>query len=142
MTKDTSAGACQAYLGNLLHTVYGLDDFKHEQPLSPATIAAQIDASSNWTRLGVATDQTVLTTGQQAANQGQAVLAVLAFNPTGHVAIILPGQLQRSNQWKLDTPNSASLFRNKPQLSYINKKLSYAFAKPDSVLLYARNKEE
>ena len=142
MATDKTAGACQAHLSDLLQTVYSLADFNHEVPLSPEEIAGQINSSPNWTRIGLATDQAVLTKAQEAANQGQAVLAVIAFNPIGHVAIVLPGQLQRSNQWTLNAPNSASLFRNKPQLSYINKKLSYAFAKPDSVLLYSRNKTE
>ena len=59
----------------------------------------------------------------------------------GHVAIILPGELQPSGSWGLNVPNSASFLMMEPQRSYVGKGLSYAFAKTHlkDVVLYARN---
>ena len=133
---------CYSHLHSLLKTVYAQIVLEADLPLSPKAIATYLDSTSNWIRIGPAKDQIVLSKSQEIANQGQPVLAVSAFEPTGHIAIILPGQLQHSKQWNLSVPNSASLFRHKPQLSYLHKKLSYAFTKPDHIWLYAHQTEQ
>jgi hypothetical protein len=53
----------------------------------------------------------------------------------------LPGSLQYSGQWNLHTPNSASVFLNRPHKSYVGLTLSNAFQASDllNVKIYSRN---
>ena len=131
--------ACRAALAQALEHIYGVKDFGSEPKyMSPAEITQKVAGDANWTHVGTASDQAALKSAQDSANCGKAVIAVLASDTGGHVAMILPGRLVRSNGWNLDVPNSASFFTHNPSKSFAGKPLSYSFPKAEGIELYAR----
>ena len=130
---------CRAALAQALEHIYGVKDFGSESGyMTPAEITKKVGSDPNWTHVGSASDQNALKSAQDSANCGKAVIAVLASDAGGHVAIILPGALVRSNGWKLDVPNSASFFTHNPSKSFAGKPLSYSFPNVVGIELYAR----
>ena len=133
---------CNRFVGKALSDVYGIDDFQDpankSQYLSANLIAAYVTVSKNWVSLGTADSQAALTEAAAAANAGRAAIAVKPGDAHGHVALILPGPLQESPNWKLNVPNSACFFLGKPNQSYVGDKLSRAFSSPTGVKLFAR----
>jgi hypothetical protein len=131
--------SCRAALAQALEHVYGVKDFGSEAKyLTPAEISNKVAGDPNWTHVGSASDQSALKSAQDGANCGKAVIAVLASDTGGHVAMILPGTLVRSNGWKLDVPNSASFFTHNPSKSFAGKPLSYSFPKAEGIEIYAK----
>jgi len=132
-------GSCRAALAQALEHLYGVKDFGSEAKyMAPAEIGKKVFADSNWSHLGSASDQNALKSAQSSANCGKAVIAVLASESGGHVAIILPGALSHSGGWKLDVPNAASFFTHNPGKSFAGKPLSYSFPNAQGIELYAR----
>jgi hypothetical protein len=127
--------SCRASLAQALDHVYGVKDFGSS---TPGEISRKIAGDANWTHVGSASDQNALKSAQDSANCGKAVVAVLASDTGGHVAIILPGKLTHSGGWKLDVPNSASFFTHNPSKSFAGKPLAYSFPKAEGIELYAR----
>jgi hypothetical protein len=131
--------ACRAQVAQALEQLYGVKDFGADPKYMAATeIGKKVVGDSNWEHVGSASDQNALKTAQSSANCGRAVVAVMASDTGGHVAIILPGTLAHSNGWKLDVPNSASFFAHNPQKSFAGKPLSYSFPKAEGIEIYAR----
>jgi hypothetical protein len=131
--------SCRATLAQALEHLYTVKDFGSEPKyMTPAEIGKKVAGDANWTHLGSASDQNALKTAQDNANCGKAVVAVLASETGGHVAIVLPGSLSHSGGWKLDVPNSASFFTHNPSKSFAGKPLSYSFPKAEGIELYAR----
>ncbi|MEO7990391.1 MAG: hypothetical protein ABI663_12670 [Chryseolinea sp.] len=136
---------CASFIEKSLASVYKIDALNVEASVnkSPALGLAN-NKGSQWSVVGMAFDQKALESAQRFANENKAVIAV--YKPTGedvkHVALILPGSLQHSGSWGYNVPNSASFFLMSPERSYIDKALSYAFAKNMLlyVTLYVRNK--
>jgi len=126
---------CGHFLAMALKRVYSIDDFLPD--LLPKEIAGYVDTSSHWNFLGWAWDQKVLNEAQDYANHNRGVIAVLPYTPHGHVALILPGEVEPSGTWRLKVPHSAGFF-HKPKASYVGKKLSYSFSSPDRVRIYGR----
>jgi hypothetical protein len=134
---------CNRFLGLALKRVYKINDFERPQQsgqyMSANEIALEVSKSKQWILLGKAENQEVLSTAQDNANSFLAVIAVNQGEPNAHVALVLPGELQESNNWKkLKVPNSASFKLNDSASSYVGRKLSYAFSSPDKVLIYSR----
>lgn len=136
---------CSEFSGKALQTVYKLKDFYRPQQkrfMHVGEIIAFVSDSKSWTMLGHAYQQDVLNQAQEHANGKKAVIAVYpGANGAGHVALILPGELQASGSWGLSVPNSASFLMVDPGKSYIGKGLSYAFTKHHlkDVVIFARN---
>ena len=136
---------CAEFSGKALQTVYKLNDFYQPQEkrfMQVAEIIAFLQDSKSWTMLGHAYQQDVLNQAQQHANSKKAVIAVYpGANGAGHVALILPGELQPSGSWGLSVPNSASFLTIDPAKSYVGKGLSYAFTKHHlkDVVIFARS---
>jgi hypothetical protein len=131
--------SCRAALAEAMEHVYGVKDFGAESKyMTPPEIGKRVAADSNWEHVGSASDQNALKSAQSSANCGKAVLAVLASDTGGHVAMILPGPLAHSGVWKLDVPNSASFFTHNPSKSFAGKPLSYSFPNPQNIEIYAR----
>lgn len=136
---------CSEFSGRILQTVYKLNDFYQPQEkrfMNVAEIIAFLQDSKSWTMLGHAYQQDVLNQAQQYANSKKAVIAVYpGANGVGHVALILPGELQPSGSWGLSVPNSASFLTMDPAKSYVGKGLSYAFTKHHlkDLVIFARN---
>jgi len=141
---DTSP--CNVFLGKALKLLFGIADF--EFPGLPGQFLVANDIAhyvavhpEQWTLLGPASSQIALERAQTYANLNAPVIAVYTSAPHGHVAVVLPGSLQYSGQWNLHTPNSASVFLNRPHKSYVGLTLSNAFQASDlsRVKIYTRN---
>lgn len=131
--------SCRAALAQALEHIYGVKDFDNQSKyLTAVEITKKVAGDSNWEHVGSASDQNALKSAQSSANCGKAVVAVLASDTGGHVAIILPGPLAHSGGWKLDVPNSASFFTHNPSKSFAGKPLSYSFPNPQNIEIYAR----
>lgn len=92
-----------------------------------------------WELLGEATDQEVLQKAQEKANNGQATVAVSRKSVYGHVAMIVPGTLQKAPSWGgLDVPLCASFFLVKGLDSFIEKSLAYAWSSPHDIVIFYR----
>lgn len=136
---------CSGFAAKSLNTIYRINDFYSQQSgryMTVNEIAAFMNDNEKWTSLGKPYDQKILETAQEYANAKKAVIAVYRnAQGIGHVVIITPGQLQPSGSWGLNVPNVASFLTSDPQKSFINKALSFAFAKNmiKDVTIYARN---
>ncbi|GAA0188730.1 hypothetical protein GCM10009122_47900 [Fulvivirga kasyanovii] len=135
---------CYKYLGQSVNTVYKVNDFYSKESgryMLPNEIADFVSNGSKWELLGPAYDKNALDKAQSYANSKKATIAVYkAADGQGHVALILPGDLQASGSWGIKVPNSASFFLSDHQKSYVGKGLSYAFTKDmlKDVVVYGR----
>jgi len=136
---------CNVFLAKALKVLFGIADF--EQPGLPDEFLAANEIAryvathpDQWTLLGTASNQGALDSAQTHANLNLPVIAVYTSDPHGHVAVVLPGNLEYSGQWNLHAPNSASVFLNKPHKSYVGLRLSNAFDASDlpNVKIYTR----
>jgi len=138
---------CSIFASKAIQKLYKIDDFVLPglpgESLRANEIAGYVQSHpEKWTFIGTADQQSALDEAQVHANGNLATIAIMVGNPTGHVAIILPGTQQPSGFWNgLLTPNSASFFLNKPKQSYVGKPLSFAFKLVEikDVKLYGRN---
>lgn len=144
-----SAGAteakCSDAQGESLNTVYKINDFyssKTGRHMTVSEVTSFLKQASNWTPLGPAYEQATLKQAQQLANEKKAVVAVYQNAASrGHVALIIPGDLEPSGSWGLSVPKTASFFLPDPSRSFINKGLSFAFTKNmlKDVTIYVRS---
>ena len=139
---------CNRFIGKALERVWGITDFKtglappSDYMLANDIVSKLLTIKDKWVEIGRANDQSNLATAAAWSDKGYAVIAVRPDTPNGHVALILPGPLTASGKWGLKVPNSASFLYKNPDLSYIGKPLSTAFAadKKADVKLYYRLK--
>lgn len=146
---------CNIFVGRVLEQAYGVTDFVNDDGGTSADGVLRYHVSGEvalmlwttltdrWELLGGMQEQASLAKAQQRAFEGKPVIAVWR-NPApgrpGHVALVGPGPLTRSNAHRLDTPVSASFFQGQPHKNYVGKPLACAFtpAQAPSVRLYAR----
>ncbi|MGQ0809774.1 MAG: hypothetical protein ACT4OO_00925 [Nitrospiraceae bacterium] len=150
LSCSTKAGTknpkqCAGLTAQALQEIYHVKDLhvRDGSLMNPTELAAMvIGKRSGWELLGNAADQKALQKAKRQAEIGLPTVAVLMNSQDeGHVALILPGPLNRSAQWNnLLIPNSASLRPEAPDRSYAGCKLSYAFHTPQRVKLYSRPK--
>ncbi len=143
-TSGSDNATCSAFISESINKVYkitGLYSDKSKRYLQLKEVAKNFDDASQWTPLGHAYDQKVLTDAQDLANAHKAVVAVYkTADGISHVALILPGEAQFSGTWNFKVPNSASFVLNDPSKSYVGKGLSYAFSRTmiKDVFLYVK----
>jgi len=137
--------ACTKFLGESLNTIYKINDFyssKSGRYMVPSEIASYLKDNKQWSMIGHSYEQPVLSKAHDLANAKKAVVAVyMSESGVGHVVVITPGKLQSSGSWGLSVPNAASFFVTQPDKSFVDKSLSFAFAKAmmKDVVIYARN---
>jgi len=141
-----ASSPCNVFLAKALQLLFGIADFEFPglpgQFLAANEIAHYVAAHpEQWTLLGPASSQLALERAQTYANLNAPVIAVYPSAPHGHVAVVLPGRLEYSGQWNLHSPNSASVFLNRPDKSYVGLTLSNAFQASylSRVKIYTRN---
>jgi hypothetical protein len=140
----TDGNRCTNFIGESLNKVYKINDFysqKSGRYMTGSEIAKFIKDNEQWSLLGHSYEQTTLATAQEYANTKKAVVAVyLNASGNGHVAVITPGELRASGSWGLNVPNAASFLPTDPQKSFVDKGLSFAFAKNmlKDVMIYGR----
>lgn len=136
--------SCSSFISESINKVYkinGLYSDKSKRFLQLNEIAKTIDDAAKWTPLGHAYEQKVLDQAQELANANKAVVAVYkTAEGVGHVALILPGEVQFSGTWNFKVPNSASFPLSDPSKAYVGKGLSYAFSRAmiKDVFLYVK----
>ena len=141
----TEASSCYGFIGESVKTVYGVTDFyssSGKQYMSVSEIHDFVKNNQSWKPLGRAYEPEALEEAQKQANAKKAVIAVyMNEQGVGHVALILPGELQVSGSWGVKVPNSASFLPSDPDKSYVGKTLSYAFPRNTlkDVWIYVRN---
>jgi hypothetical protein len=139
-----SPGNCAGYTGKALNTLYKVNDFYSQQAgryMTASEITKYLQESEGWENFGRPYDQKILEKAQQHANSRKAVVAVYQnAQGMGHVVVITPGSLQPSGSWGLKVPNAASFFASDPHRSFVDKALSFAFAKSmlREVTIYGR----
>lgn len=135
--------ACNWFVARALQSLFSINDFAPEGGRGwrdANTIASEISASPNWTRIGDASSQSTLQSAADAAAAGAAVVAIAPGDTHGHVAIILAGPLTTSGSWALKVPNSASFRLDSADKTYVGCKLSFAWQQPDGVSIFKRVK--
>lgn len=132
-TVEAGVSSCNKYIGETLQSLYHLSDFystERGRYMLAGEIHNYVQNSARWIYLGKGYEQKALTKAQQRANERKAVVAVYRNAAAeGHVAYILPGELQASGSWNLQVPNSAAYFIDQPERSYSQKGLSYSFSR-------------
>jgi hypothetical protein len=68
---------------------------------------------------------------QSRANDGQLVIAAVAQNPHGHVAVIRPGLMGMSGKWKMAVPKVVNIGAE----NFIGKPINWAFRDPPDVFV-------
>jgi hypothetical protein len=140
----TDGNRCTNFIGESVNKVYKINDFysqKSGRYMTVSEIASLIKDNGKWSLLGHSYEQTTLATAQEYANAKKAVIAVyMNASGNGHVAVITPGELRASGSWGLNVPNAASFLPTEPQKSFVDKGLSFAFAKNmlKDVMIYGR----
>lgn len=142
LCQSKTDASCRSFLAQSVEHIYGIKDFGSDANFaSAAEIGKRVSTDATWEHIGSASDPEVLKKAVSSANCGQAVLAVMTADAGGHVAMILPGAMSPSGGWKMDVPNSASFFMNNPAKSYTGKPLSFAFASPNGIEIYAKKND-
>jgi hypothetical protein len=140
----TDGNRCTNFIGESIYKVYKINDFylqKSKRYMTVNEIASFIKDSGQWSLLGHSYEQTTLAAAQGHANAKKAVVAVyLNASGIGHVAVITPGELRASGSWDLNVPGAASFLPTEPEKSFVDKGLSFAFAKNmlKDVMIYGR----
>ena len=137
---EVNRNDCRNSITKMISEFYGISDFKNAQGdyVVYDSIQSIIAKSSNWKKLGKASDQKVLEKAQEAANNGNATIAIDVSESYGQVAMIIPGKLTNSGSWKLKVPNTAALVNYDATKSYMNKSLSYAFKSTENIVLFSK----
>lgn len=136
--NESDDSNCNHFTSEAICRFYEIEDFKKEGGyVSYRDIKDLVTLNGGaWKPIGIATNQDDLDLAQDNANNAK---ATIAFDPskTNHVAIILPGNQEKSGSWGLEVPNSASYFVHKHEC-YFNKGLSYSFSSPEGIILYTK----
>ena len=136
--SESQERECNHFTAEAICRFYEIDDFKKgDEYVSYREIKDLVTLNGGaWKPIGIATNQADLDLAQDNANNAK---ATIAFDPnkSNHVAIILPGNNQKSSSWGLNVPNSASYFVHKHEC-YFDKGLSYYFSSPEGIILYAK----
>ncbi len=124
---------CYWFTGRAIDTVYGVDSFREAQGyLSASSMSQKLHSGEipNWTKLGPASSQEVLTLASNLTKKSKPVIAAwLGTNGQGHVNLIMPGGLAYSSSWGLKVPNAANISLGSLNNSFYGCRLSFALSK-------------
>ena len=120
---------CNTFASKGLEAIYGVIDFKTgpNQFMSANKIHEKIKSSSKWKAIGTVFNVDNGLCAQSASNAAMPVVAVMTGNPHGHIALVTPGEPQKSGTWNMLVPMSASFFYKEPSKAYLDGPLSKAF---------------
>ncbi|WP_420574675.1 hypothetical protein [Kordia sp.] len=136
--NSTNRNDCRNSITKMISEFYAINDFKNKDGdyVIYDSIQPIIKKSDTWVKLGNASDQEALNKAQEAANNGNATIAIDVSQSYGQVAMIIPGKLTNSGSWKLKVPNTAALVNYSADKSFMNKSLSYAFKSTENIVLF------
>lgn len=138
--NSTRRNDCRNSITKMISEFYKIDDFKNVNGdyVIYDSIQSIVKKKSAWVKLGEANNQEALNKAQEAANNGNATIAIDVSESYGQVAMIIPGKLTHSGSWKLKVPNTAALVNYDASKSFANKSLSYAFKSPENIVLFTK----
>lgn len=141
--ENKAPNMCKEFTARAINSYYGIGDFysieKNDTYMSYDNIYDYVTNSTNWKKLGSATNQGVLDMAQENANKGIATIAIETRDHKGvAVALIIEGKQKKSGSWGLNCPNAAYFFPTNPSQSFIGKTLNYVWEKPDGVYLFSK----
>ncbi len=136
----TERSHCRNEITRLISETHGLEEFKDSEQnyVIYDSIQPIVKRSDKWKNIGAATDQEVLNKGIAHANNGGAALIIDTSETYGHVVMLKPGEAYPSGSWNMQLPNVLSLFNAKPENSFYDKSLSFAFKKSDDLHVFVR----
>jgi hypothetical protein len=130
---------CQSFPGQALNLLFGISDYcKGEKCVPASNVAMAIPKDPKWKFLGKADSPAALTKAQQMAQGGLPVVAVMAGEYSGIIAILMPGRPQKSGKWKMDVPLGIATRPDRPKSSVIARGINFVFADPATVRLYTQ----
>lgn len=138
--NSTNRNDCRNSITKMISEFYKIDDFKNVNGdyVIYDSIQPIVMKGSTWVKLGKASKQEALNKAQEAANDGNATIAIDVSESYGQVAMIIPGKLTHSGSWKLKVPNTAALVNYDASKSFAGKSLSYAFKSTENIVLYTK----
>ncbi len=139
--NSTSRNDCRNSITKMISEFYNIGDFKNANGdyVVYDSIQSIVKKSENWIQLGKANDQEALNKAQEAANNGNATIAIDVSETYGQVAMITPGKLTTSGSWKLKVPNTTALVNYDASKSFMNKSLAYAFKSTENIVLFSKS---
>lgn len=137
----TERSHCRNEITRLISETHNLEEFKDSEQnyVIYDSIQPIVERSDKWKNIGIATNQEVLNKAIEHANNGGAALIIDTSETYGHVVMLKPGEAYPSGSWNMELPNVMSLFNAKPENSFYDKSLSFAFKKSDDLHVYLRN---
>jgi hypothetical protein len=137
--QRTGGFSCTYFPARALNQLFGIGEFcDAERCLRSHEIAAQIAKDAQWTVLGKASDQAILTQAHEMATGGLPVIAVQTATDKGMIAIVMPGKPVTSQSWGRKVPLAVGTRLDKPEASVYSQGLSYLFSDPSRVTLYVQ----
>ncbi len=98
-----------------------------------------VENSSDWSSLGTADDKDVVAEAKKLTEAGTPVIAISVSQTYRHVSIVLKGKGNVSTSWGgIEVPLCASLFPTKPEKSFIDNSLNYAYNSAADVEFWAK----
>jgi hypothetical protein len=135
---------CNTFAARGLEAIYAVTDFKTAAGfLSANAIADYVAHNEKWVSLGGVFNEDNNLCAQVVANSVYPVIAVMKAAGHGHIAVVIPGEPQKSTTWKFLAANSASFFYESPGSAYVGGPLSKAFGPTHAqkALFYYRKPE-
>lgn len=139
--NESDSQACNVFVGRAAEGVYHVTDFKRANGtyMMANDIYAYLPTNPTWSKLGMASDQSVLDNAAAGA-QDHLIIAIAPGADHGHVALVLPGTPLKSDNWGMRVPNSASGFLNHVEKAYVFCRLAWAFSDKSNVEIWWRPK--
>ncbi|MBL4625210.1 MAG: hypothetical protein JKY42_08745 [Flavobacteriales bacterium] len=141
-SEATEKHTCKEFVAKAINGNFEISDFnvpeKQGEYVDYDKIAAIVETSADWKKVGEATEQGAMDYVQKCANEGKPAIAISTKSGAGNIAIIVKGEQVKSTSWGLNCPTVAIFFPNQPEKSFIGKTLNYAWGKPDGISLYVR----
>lgn len=136
----TERSHCRNEITRLISETHELEEFKDSEQnyVIYDSIQPIVKRSDKWKNIGAATNQEVLNKAIAHANNGGAALIIDTSETYGHVVMLKPGEAYPSGSWNMELPNVMSLFNAKPENSFYDKSLSFAFKKSDDLHVFLR----
>lgn len=138
----TERTQCRNNIPKVLHTSHHISDFGTSESTYVVydSIRPIISRSREWKKLGSALNQQNLDKALSHTNNGGLSLIIDTENIYGHVVMVIPGSMKKSNSWNLQLPPVLSLLNYKPEQSFAGKTLAYAMKRSESLQIYIRKK--
>jgi len=131
---------CRNLISKFISNVYQISDFRDNANdyVIYDSIQPIIRKSRLWRDLGPATNQSTIDEAMSHVNNNGLALVIDTSQSYGHVVVLQKGALKKSGSWGLELPIVVSLSNYKPEKSFYDKSMAYAFQKSDDLHVFIR----